>query len=179
MGFTTGMKTKASLYIAIAIFFIAVILADGCSPKQVPLEDRHATDDLVIIPDHVFEEEKALKCDLNGVLYYIKGHFIYHINNRGDEIVLSPVGDYTKESGYPRWALRMYADKESSVYVDTLGWISERKFPNNEPIECVYTNAIPKSFEKFYAQHEQFFVNETKSALEDADAGEKGESVSL
>ena len=172
---------KKGLYIAIALVSVALVLVSSCTEKPVPLEDRHATDDLIQIPDPVFEEEKAVKCDLNGILYYVKGHFTYHINDRGDEVVFSPVGTYTKYNGRERWTLHMYTNRESSIYVDTLQWISVRKFPNDQPIECIDTGAIPRSFEEFYASHEKFFKNENRTALDtiETELGGSEETSSL
>ncbi|MBN2457800.1 hypothetical protein JXB31_01570 [Candidatus Woesearchaeota archaeon] len=168
------MDKTASLALVSALLLVIVTAVTGCNDNRdsvIPLELRNQTDDLIKIPDFAFEEDKALKCDLNGILYYVKGHLVYHLNNKGDEIILTPIGSYTRYSQATRWTLEIFNDRSDSLYTDTLEWIKARKFPNNKEIECVFTGLIPRSFEQFHTKNEEHFTDNGITALEYVSSG--------
>jgi hypothetical protein len=155
------MKKQFMLFIGIIIIIaIALFVLAGCKakePEKLPLENRDAITGLINITDANITMGSAQKCDINGIIYYVKGPFIYHINNRDDQIVYSPAGIYTKRIDLTFWAFEKYLKKNNSIYLDATKWITDKKLPNDNPIECVSTDTIPKNFADFYMKHEGFF----------------------
>jgi hypothetical protein len=147
-------------------FILAVaLLSAGCvkNPSEVPPEKRNSTTDLVNISDTNMTSGDAQRCDINGIDYYVKGPFIYHINTRNDQLVYSPVGTYIKQSGLTFWALESYLKKNDSIYVDTTRWIQDKKLPNDKPVKCVSTDMIPKGFAEYYIKYDPIFKKNTLS----------------
>jgi hypothetical protein len=154
---------RKQIIILMGIIIVAVLFV-GCkdnTPKQPPLEKRDAVTDLVNITDTNITAGSAQKCDIGGLIYYVKGPFIYHINSRNDQLVFSPVGTYTKMVGLKFWALSSYPKKNDSIYLDTTRWIQDKKLPNNNPIECVSTDKIPLGFAEFYIKYDPIFKKNT------------------
>jgi uncharacterized C2H2 Zn-finger protein len=134
------------------LIIIGLLLLAACTQT---LEERHPTDDLTSWPEGT--DEEVLKCDINGLLYYEKGHFIYHVNKADTQVVFSYVGEYTKPKDYPRWQLRLYDSREENIYYDTKGYMLKGELPNGDKVECIKTLVYPRDFDKFYGSHEYLF----------------------
>jgi hypothetical protein len=159
------MKKKFMLFIGIAVLIVAALfLLVSCNnkePEKLPLEDINAKTDLINITDANIAAGSTQKCDIDGIIYYVKDPFIYHINNRNDQIVYSQFGTYTKLVDREIWTLELYRNKNRSIYLDTTKWINDKKLPNDSPIDCVSTDSIPKNFADFYRGEEPFLNKKT------------------
>lgn len=157
-------KTLLGFLVLLALLII------GCNnePGEVPLEDREYDVDMLDVSVEA-ETESAWKCDL-GKLYYLKKKFIYHINDNDMGVVDSPVGEYSQAQNKTRgWTLRMYLNRNDSVYTDNIDFILNGQMPNGDPVECVETQMIPRQFENFIGSHYHLFENVTVDKLEQRD----------
>lgn len=133
------------------LFLMALLLIVGCGK---PVEEY--------IQENVSQPaapQPAWSCQIGNATYYQKSYFLMHVNNKGDWLIYSPVGTYTKPAGYPRWQLRLYNNKEDSLYTRTLQYIQDRELPNGEPVHCDTVRSVPFDFQRFIDSHDRFFIS--------------------
>lgn len=149
--------------IILSLLIIATIMLVGCQEKEIPFEEQHPDTPMINIdPEHT--DEVALKCNI-GNIYYLKKKFIYHYTDNKEDFILSPVGSYTQPFNKTNWELRMYSNRQDSLYNQTLSWMLNQKMPNGAELNCVETYDIPREFERFIGSHYKLFSKDNPTQL--------------
>ena len=130
------------------IFLVMMLIIMGCT--ETPEYNQENFSEPVV-------QSTYLKCNINGIDHYTDGVLIYHKSLTKAKVVYSPIGEYYQPLQYPRWQLRIYLDRNDSVYNKTWEYINNRELPNGDPVVCITEDVIPSGFREFLSSHEGMF----------------------
>jgi hypothetical protein len=150
--------------IIMIIFVLVVITLVGCTPKEegpqsfVQQKFANVSD---TPNDYINNKSMALKCDYYGIDTYVNQIFIYSVNGKGDQTILTPQGTYFKPKDYPNWQFKIFLNSENNTYTKRKGFIDSGVFPNGDVLACETVDRIPSKFNKFIETH-PFLITKPK-----------------
>ena len=155
------------------IFLVVIALTlVACTPKveekQSFVQQKFAnvsetlkTENKTIIDVDKLINSSALKCDYYNIDYYVKEIFIYFVNAKGDQTILTPQGTYFKPNKYPNWQFKVFLNKINNTYSKRKAFIELGEFPNGDVLTCENVDSIPEKFNEFIKTH-MFLITKPK-----------------